>query len=189
MPVIKRYPNRKLYDTDSKQYITLEGIAAQIRQGQDIRVVDYTTGEDLTTLTLTLVIQELEKKQSGFFPRSILSDLIQVGGNRLNTLQRNLASSIGFGRHIDEEIKRRILALISQGELSEAEGQVLIKKLLAPEIHQREESPASPEGDKISTRDLQQYLIDQQVPTRDDLQILAAQLEDLYARLEELKLS
>ena len=51
MLVIKRYPNRKLYDTTAKQYITLEGIAARIRDGEEVQIVDHATGEDLTTLT------------------------------------------------------------------------------------------------------------------------------------------
>jgi len=47
VPTIKKYPNRKLYDMDSKQYITLEGIADLIRQDREIRVIDHVTGEDL----------------------------------------------------------------------------------------------------------------------------------------------
>ena len=68
MTMIKRYPNRKLYDTEAKQYITLSGIAELIRQGGDIQVSDYATGEDLTALTLSQIIFEQEKKQSGFLP-------------------------------------------------------------------------------------------------------------------------
>ena len=45
MPIVKRYPNRKLYDTEAKQYVTLEGIAELIRQGQEVHVVDNATGE------------------------------------------------------------------------------------------------------------------------------------------------
>ncbi|MGD8735253.1 MAG: polyhydroxyalkanoate synthesis regulator DNA-binding domain-containing protein, partial [Anaerolineae bacterium] len=55
MTRIKRYPNRKLYDTEAKQYITLEGIAALIRQGNEVQVIDHATGEDLTALTLTQI--------------------------------------------------------------------------------------------------------------------------------------
>ncbi len=63
MRVIKRYPNRKLYDTEGKQYISLERIAGLIRGGEDIHVVDHATHEDLTTVTLTQVIFEQEKRQ------------------------------------------------------------------------------------------------------------------------------
>jgi len=68
MPVIKRYPNRKLYDTQAKQYITLDRIAELIREGTDIQVIDHASGEDITALTLSQVIFEQEKRQSGFYP-------------------------------------------------------------------------------------------------------------------------
>ena len=80
MPVIKRYPNRKLYDTEAKGYITLEQIGELIRDGQDIQVVDHATGEDLTALTLTQVILEQERKRSGSLPQTVLTGLIQAGG-------------------------------------------------------------------------------------------------------------
>ena len=66
MPIIKRYPNRKLYDTEAKKYITLDGIAELIRQGEEVVVIDHTTNEDLTAVTLTQIIFEQEKKSSGF---------------------------------------------------------------------------------------------------------------------------
>ena len=53
MPLIKRYPNRKLYDTEAKQYVTLEQIAELIRSGKDVQVIDHESGEDLTALTLS----------------------------------------------------------------------------------------------------------------------------------------
>ena len=58
MPVIKRYSNRKLYDTDAKHYVTLEDLANFVRKGEDVQVVDYTTGDDLTSMTLLQVIFE-----------------------------------------------------------------------------------------------------------------------------------
>jgi polyhydroxyalkanoate synthesis repressor PhaR len=86
MPVIKRYPNRKLYDTERKQYINLSDIARMIRQGKEIQVLDHATNDDLTALTLTQVILEAEKKQAGFLPRSLLSGLIRAGEEHLHTL-------------------------------------------------------------------------------------------------------
>ncbi|MGD8806379.1 MAG: polyhydroxyalkanoate synthesis regulator DNA-binding domain-containing protein, partial [Chloroflexota bacterium] len=61
MILIKRYPNRKLYNTEAKQYVTLEGIAELIRQGQEVQITDHQTGEDLTAVTLTQIIFEQEK--------------------------------------------------------------------------------------------------------------------------------
>ena len=64
MPLIKRYANRKLYDTESKRYITLEGIAEMIRQQQDVKVIDHETGEDITALTQAQIIFEQERKSA-----------------------------------------------------------------------------------------------------------------------------
>ena len=63
MIVIKRYPNRKLYNTEAKQYVTLDGIAQLIREREEIQILDHATGEDLTAVTLTQIIVEQEKKE------------------------------------------------------------------------------------------------------------------------------
>lgn len=62
MPTIKRYPNRKLYDTEAKRYVTLEQITQQIQQGHEVQVIDYETGEDLTNVTFSQIIFEQEKR-------------------------------------------------------------------------------------------------------------------------------
>ena len=56
MLLIKRYPNRKLYDTKASRYITLRDIAVLLRSGEDIQVLDTATGDDLTESTLALAI-------------------------------------------------------------------------------------------------------------------------------------
>ena len=66
MPQIKRYPNRKLYDTEAKRYVTLDELAGLIQAGADIQVIDHESGEDLTNVTLTQVVLEQQKKSSGF---------------------------------------------------------------------------------------------------------------------------
>lgn len=185
MPIIKRYPNRKLYDTEAKQYITLDEIAHKIRQGEEIRVIDNASGEDLTALTLTQIIFEQEKKQSGFLPHAVLSGLIQAGGDRLSAIQRTLASSIGFWHQIDEEIKRRVQVLIDQGELTVNEGKDLIEKLLAQS--NREEPEPRVGEPMMSTKELEHYLAEHQIPTREDIKKLLAELEALESRLDEME--
>lgn len=184
MPLIKRYPNRKLYDTEAKQYITLEGIADLIRQGEEVRVVDNASGEDLTALTLSQVIFELEKKQSGFLPRSVLAGLIQAGGGRFSVVQRTLAASLGLGHLVDEEIKRRILLLVSREELSAPEGQNLLEKLHSGNFIQ--EDAASEPHLSIRPEDVERYLAEHEVPTRNDLKALYAQLEELAEKIDEV---
>lgn len=74
--VIKKYGNRRLYDTSTSRYINLDEIAALVRNGTDVQVVDAKTGEDLTQVTLTQVIVENSKDQSSALPLELLRELI-----------------------------------------------------------------------------------------------------------------
>lgn len=179
MPVIKRYPNRKLYDTEAKQYITLTGIAALIRQGQEVRVVDHATGEDLTTLTLTQVIFEQEKKRSGFLPQSVLTGLIQAGGDTLSNLRRGLASPLDLARQVDEEIDRRTQALVRQGELAAEEALRLRALLLA---RGRRPSISVLPGDE----EIERALARRGIPTREEFDQVLEQLDCLAVKLDEM---
>ena len=180
MPVIKRYSNRKLYNTETKTYITLEGIASLIRDGQEVQVVDNVTGEDLTAVTLSQIIFEQEKKQGGFLPKSVLTGLVQAGGDTLNGLRRALTTPLNLLHHVDEEINRRIQALITQGEFDEQFGQRLKDKLLAA-------NPLSREKSELNEVDLSYLLQKHGVPTQDDVSRLIAQIETLTARIEEMQ--
>jgi polyhydroxyalkanoate synthesis repressor PhaR len=99
--IIKRYQNRKLYDTSAKHYITLDGIADLIRRGNNVQIIDNVTEEDLTSVTLMQVIMEEEKKKSGFLPLSLLIGLIQAG--------ENIWNGVGIPSHGDiEELKKQL---------------------------------------------------------------------------------
>ncbi len=80
--IVKRYANRKLYDTQRSRYVTLEQIADMIRSGEDVKIVDNNSKEDLTAITLTQIIFEEEKKQS-FLPLSALRNIIQSGASNM----------------------------------------------------------------------------------------------------------
>lgn len=177
MPVIKRYPNRKLYDTEARRYITLEGIADLIRQGQEIQVTDHASGEDLTALTLTQIILDLERKRSGFLPQAVLTGLIQSGGETLSTLRRTLALPLDLLHQVDEEIERRIEALVVRGELVADEGLRLRDQLVA--AGRRPRAASRPTDEELAN------LLEQRgVVTRQDLQAIIDQLEALTAKLE-----
>jgi polyhydroxyalkanoate synthesis repressor PhaR len=179
MPVVKRYPNRKLYDTEAKQYITLDDVAKLIRRGEDVQVLDHATGEDLTALTLSQVIFEQEKKNSGFIPYSVLTGLIRAGGETLGTLRRTLASSLGLVRHVDQEIERRVLELVWQGELTQQEGRELVDQLLAL-------GHGAPDSVVPDENALAHVMGKRGVPTRDELMALMEQLESLEAKLDQI---
>ncbi|PWU11535.1 MAG: pesticin [Terriglobia bacterium] len=74
--VIRKYPNRRLYDTSQRKYVNLEDVAALIRGGTEVKVVDAKTGEDLTRVVLTQIIVEDAKGQPAGLPLDLLRQLI-----------------------------------------------------------------------------------------------------------------
>jgi polyhydroxyalkanoate synthesis repressor PhaR len=102
--VVKRYANRKLYDTQRSRYVTLEQIAEMIRSGEDVRIVDNNSKEDLTAITLTQIIFEEEKKKS-FLPLSALRNIIQSGAQNITQFTSQAGEKVRgiFKREKDEE--------------------------------------------------------------------------------------
>ncbi len=83
---IKRYHNRKLYDTSSSTYVTLEDIAELVKRGDEVQVFDNSTKEDITGQTLAQIIFEEEKRKRSFLPLDTLRNLIQSGGAAIKEL-------------------------------------------------------------------------------------------------------
>lgn len=81
--VIKRYSNRKLYDTKDSRYVTLQQIGEMVRAGEEVQIIDNATKEDKTEVTLALIISEDLKAQPRSVPLGTLRDLIQERGVRL----------------------------------------------------------------------------------------------------------
>jgi polyhydroxyalkanoate synthesis repressor PhaR len=81
--VIKRYSNRKLYDTKGSTYVTLLQIAEMIRQGEEVEIVDNATKEDKTDVTLALIISEELRTKPRAIPLSTLKALVRHGGERI----------------------------------------------------------------------------------------------------------
>jgi len=81
--VIKRYSNRKLYDTRDSRYVTLQQIGEMVRAGEEVQIIDNKTKEDKTEVTLALILSEDLKSQPRSVPLAALRDLIQERGGRL----------------------------------------------------------------------------------------------------------
>jgi polyhydroxyalkanoate synthesis repressor PhaR len=87
--VIKRYSNRKLYDTRDSRYVTLLQIAEMVRRGEDVQIIDNTTKEDKTEVTLALAISEELKAKPRSVPLGTLRNLIQERGEKILTSLRD----------------------------------------------------------------------------------------------------
>lgn len=107
--LIKRYPNRRLYDTSARKYVNLRDVAALVRTGVDIRVVDARTGEDLTRLILTQVIVEDAKEQPSALPLELLRQLIVASDHAgREFLTWYLSSAFDTYQKVQSSVENRI---------------------------------------------------------------------------------
>ncbi|MFP2901512.1 polyhydroxyalkanoate synthesis regulator DNA-binding domain-containing protein [Corallococcus sp. 4LFB] len=117
--IIKRYTNRKLYDTVESRYVTLDEIAAMIKEGTEVRIVDNRTKEDLTSVTLAQIIFEEEKKKNQM-PLSVLREIIRHPGESISGfIQKEVTPRVAS---IREEAEQRLDKLLRRedGSLQEA---------------------------------------------------------------------
>jgi polyhydroxyalkanoate synthesis repressor PhaR len=84
--IIKKYANRRLYDTESSSYITLERLAEMVRQKRDFKVVDAKSGEDITRGVLTQIIMDEEARGSTMLPVNFLRQLISMYGDQMQSV-------------------------------------------------------------------------------------------------------
>ncbi|WP_322805565.1 polyhydroxyalkanoate synthesis regulator DNA-binding domain-containing protein [Thermanaerothrix sp.] len=138
---IKRYNNRKLYDTVNRCYVTLEDIADYIANGNSVRVVDHESGQDLTTMILAQVIVDQERRLGGLIPRALLTRLIRIGEMRLEDLSESLQAFLAPQEFVNRHIRLRLERLRARGDLSEEEFERWLISLLDPEIENPEARP------------------------------------------------
>ena len=83
--LIKRYESRKLYDTEESRYVSLEEIAAWVREGQEVKVVDNASGADVTSQTLTQIILDEGRRGTAALPSELLHELVRLGERAVHT--------------------------------------------------------------------------------------------------------
>jgi polyhydroxyalkanoate synthesis repressor PhaR len=124
---IKKYANRRLYDTESSSYITLDRLAAMIREGRDFEVVDAKTGEDITHQVLTQIIVDEESRGSTMLPVNFLRQLIGLYGGQMQgavppyldaameAFQKNQQAMAGaFGPNVFADLAKRNMAMFEE---------------------------------------------------------------------------
>lgn len=128
--IVKKYQNRKLYDTQDSCYVTLDGIAKMIREGQEIVVIDNNTKEDVTALILTQVLYEQEKTNQSVLPVSILKNIIKAGSNNLfEFMQKYVLGALDAQSKAQSELKLHVERLSRKGELTVEEAQTLFDQI------------------------------------------------------------
>lgn len=107
--LIKKYPNRRLYDTKASRYITIHDVAELIREGNRVEVRDVTSDEDVTALVLTQIIMNKAKKNQELLPVSLLHLVIQFGENELHEffdkyLEKTMENYLVYRKAMDNQI-------------------------------------------------------------------------------------
>jgi polyhydroxyalkanoate synthesis repressor PhaR len=171
--VIKRYANRKLYDTVAARYVTLEEIGDMLRCGEDVTIIDHRTNLDITNQMLLQVLVESEKRVPGSIHRSALVRMIAALDSN-SGLTGKLRGA--FNPHLDpiesaeDELRHRIEILVESGVMTEKEGQAFLSKLLSESVR---------EAALIRANEIQRQ-------ARMDLQTQFNQLSRQVSELEEL---
>ena len=131
MKTIKRYQNRKLYDTEASTYVTLEDITRMIRSGEDVKVIDNKTKRDLTAVTLAQIIFEEQKKQHGILPLWSLRRIIQTGGESIQEfVEKRITPGITAVQQTQKEVEQYVERLVSRGSVSPEEARNFIAGFL-----------------------------------------------------------
>jgi polyhydroxyalkanoate synthesis repressor PhaR len=166
MPVlVKRYANRKLYNTQTSRYITLKGIADLLEQDEEVRVIDNETGEDITSITLSQILVDTERANRAV-PGSLLSGLLQRGENLYGAFRRGMDEA-GEGL---EGIQRNVRRLLGrEGEEGERGDWIAF---------------TPPDLDRMVQRTLERVLRMLDLPRRSDIEALSERLDRVAAALE-----
>jgi polyhydroxyalkanoate synthesis repressor PhaR len=125
--VIKRYTNRKLYDTVESRYVTLDEIAVMIKAGADVKIIDNRTKEDLTSVTLAQIIFEEEKKTSKMSLET-LRDLIRYGGEVAQRLVEGTQAELrGRVEAVRAAAEQRVQNLLTRSQATSDRAKELVQ--------------------------------------------------------------
>src|SRR5690349_17701388 len=199
--IIKRYANRKLYDTEHSRYVTLDQISEMIRNGDDVKIVDNKTKEDLTTVTLAQIIFEEEKKQRSFLPLNAMRNIIQSGGEWFAEAQRRVQSILPGKRKDEAERDGKDArdddaeaATDPAAQAAPADEAMVKKRSLASlrewvdqSRHRLDEWQKQVDGKIRSTIDNISQTISPWASINKDVKTLADRIEELEAKLRELE--
>jgi polyhydroxyalkanoate synthesis repressor PhaR len=163
--LIKRYANRKLYNTETSRYITLRGVGELLDRGEEVRVVDNETGEDITQVALSQIL--VDNKRSREVPSdTLLTQILSRGGDAVYSAIRKSVdeASDGLG-----EFQERFRQLVQRGETVRGRG-------FGWERREREFEDERPEPAEATAG-----------PTRADIERLNRNLERVAASLDRLE--
>ena len=118
--IIKKYANRRLYNTDSSSYITLDDLAKMTREGREFQVVDAKSGEDITHSVLTQIIMDVESRGETMLPSGFLRQLISMYGDSMQSMvPQYLEASMDSFRQNQKQFRSALEGALTSGPFGE----------------------------------------------------------------------
>ena len=177
--LVKRYASRRLYNTESSDYVTLEDIAGFIRDGREVQIIDLKTGDDLTRQYLLQIIAEHESRGENVLPINVLTDLVRSYSTQAQSVVPEfLASSFEMLRDGQSKMMENLgtmnpMANMPGFEAMKAQQEAFMKAM----------SNAWSAGDSAPQEETSEPEADE---TSEELKAIRAQLADLQSKLSKL---
>ncbi|QPQ55235.1 polyhydroxyalkanoate synthesis repressor PhaR [Allosphingosinicella flava] len=168
--IIKKYANRRLYDTSSSSYITLDHLAAMVREKREFQVIDAKSGEDITRSVLTQIIMDEEARGSTMLPVNFLRQLIAMyGGSMQNMVPQYLEASLEAFQRNQSQFKDVVAGAFSGSPFAEMARRNMEMFEAAARGMQLQPQPTRPDDE-----------------TKAELAELKAQLASLQAKIDKM---
>ncbi len=130
MILIRRYANRKLYDTKHSRYVTLKDLRSMVQKGEDVQIIDNETGEDITQQTLANILIQIEKQKKDSVPHEVLIELVRTGGESvMGYFKKSINAGVNVFGQLESEIKSFTSKLLDMGIVSKEEKETLEKRI------------------------------------------------------------
>jgi len=188
--VLKRYRNRRLYDPETRQQVTLAFVRGLVNKGADFRVVDNTSGQDVTVAVLVQVLGEDARGWRDWDESTrVLRLLIQRGGDAgMAILSKTVLAAIGALAITRENAEKWVDELIRRGELDKSKRAEAIKEAAA-RAEVRAKETAQKVGKKVSDayREVKEQGIGKRFAKSAEVAELKRTVDELTAKLEELR--
>jgi len=168
--LIKRYANRKLYNTQTSRYITLKGIAELLEEDEEVQVIDNESGEDITSVTLSQILVDTERSNRAV-PGNLLSELVQRGGDALYGALRRSMGDASDGLEDFQKNMRRLL-----GNKDREDGDTRDWIAFTP-----------PDMDRVVQRTIERVFNALDLPRRSDIEALNQRLDRVVDAIESLE--
>ncbi len=184
MHLIKKYANRKMYDTTDKTYISREQLAELIKKGEEVTIFDNRTGEDLTTAIVSQLIglESKKKENDGIVSSRFMMQLLRKGGGTLSDYAKKYVSLWqGAFSMAEDEIDKLVNRLVKNKELSLSEGKRLKKEIIG-----YTNTLKGWISESIDNR-VSEVLDAMHVAKNDDIEALAAKVDALAKKVKQLE--